>query len=145
LNTHRRPTVATLRRIGKSKGDDFRFLFAVETFSTRRFIPFFSVEGDVETFGDQSLSQIFDALSRAEKRIGDVLVLPIRPVGIRLEQNVGTPHFRIRTFQVFGDGKTRFPLFTGQTNNVNFLQGKTSLLVKSAIIAGCANLIYTNF
>jgi len=97
---------------------------------------FFSVERDVETFGDQFRPNVFDALPRTEKSVGDVLVFPVRPVGVGLEQDVGTPDFRIRSLQFFDDGETRFPLFVGQANNVNFFHGKTSLLVKTAIIAG---------
>jgi len=60
-----RPTVSTIGRIAESQGDDIGFLFAIKEFRSWWCRAFLAVQGDVEPFGDESLSYVFDALACA--------------------------------------------------------------------------------
>jgi hypothetical protein len=90
-------------------------------------LTFLAVQGDVETFGHEPFPQVLDALPRTKKRVGDLLVFPIRSVDIGFEQNVGSPDFRGRSLQFFDDGEARLTLFVAQSNNVNLLHDETSV------------------
>ena len=52
--------------------------------------------------------EIFDALSRAEKCIGDILVFPVGTGGIGLEQDVGSSDFLRSAFEFVDDIETGF-------------------------------------
>jgi len=61
-----------------------RLILAVKTFKRGGHFSFFTIECDVKTFGHESFSDIFEALSCAEKGVGDVLVFPVGPLASAL-------------------------------------------------------------
>ena len=86
----------------------------------------FTMQGDIEAFGDESLTHVFDALTRAVVRIGDVLVCPVRTGHIGLEKNVGSTNFLRRALEFFDDIKTMVAFDVAQADNINLLHGITT-------------------
>ena len=78
------------RRLAQSHGDQLRFRLAIQFARRGRFSTFLAVESQLKAFGDESFTEALDRLHTTIECLGDLGVSPARPVGIRLEQNLGT-------------------------------------------------------
>jgi hypothetical protein len=65
---------------------------------------------------NQSLPKPFNGSRPARERFGDSVVDPIRPVGIRLQENLGTPNFLASSFQLL-DNTAKFVAVNRTTYN----------------------------
>ena len=79
----------------------------------------FSLQCDRKAFGNESFTQVLDALSSAEKRIGDLLVFPVRTLGIGFEEDVVSPDFLRSAFEFFDDIEAGLSFVGGQSDKVN--------------------------
>jgi hypothetical protein len=113
----------SLGRLVEAQGDDLRFLFSIEQLFAGRFNAFFAVQGDFESFGDESLTDVLDGLGTARKGLGDPCVGPPGTIGVGLEQNVSPSHFLKRALLLANQFFERASLLIGQSNNVLLLHG----------------------
>jgi hypothetical protein len=49
------------------------------------------------------LANVFDRLATTGKRLGDPPIRPIRTIGVRFQQDLGTLHFLARPFEFLRD------------------------------------------
>jgi hypothetical protein len=50
------------------------------------------MQRNLETFGHETLANVFNGLCATVERVGDLGIGPGRAIRIRLEQHVGPPH-----------------------------------------------------
>lgn len=84
---------------------------------------FDSVEGLFKTLLDQPLSDLLDRSCPTRERLGNSLVGPVRPVGVSLQQNLGTPNLLAGSLQLLDDDLQFRPLLVRQSHHVHFLHG----------------------
>jgi hypothetical protein len=81
------------------------------------------VERRFKTALNQPLSnQLYRSGSTGE-RLGDPLVGPLRPIGIGLQQNLGTPNFWARPLQLLDNASKLIALLIRQSHDINLLHG----------------------
>jgi hypothetical protein len=84
---------------------------------------FNAVKRLVKTLLDEPLSKPFDGSRATQERLGDSFVRPIRPVGVSLEQNLGTSNFLTGAFELLDDTVKLISFLIRQSHDVQLPHG----------------------
>jgi hypothetical protein len=97
---------------------------------------FNAVKRLVKTLLGESLSKPFDGSRATQERLGDSLVRPIRPVGVRLEQNLGASNFLTGAFELLDDAVKLISFLIRQSHDVQLPHGTPPCATKNCRFDG---------
>jgi len=95
--------VIAFGRWTKSPYDDSGFLVSRQQFLHERLLALNAVEGFVKSLLDEPLSTSFHGSCSTGVCLGDPLVRPTRPLGVRLQQNPSTSNLWTRPLEFLDD------------------------------------------
>ena len=122
----------TFGRWSETRCDDLDFLISIEKLFGWWMRTLGSVERLFKTTLDKTLSHVLNRLDTARKRLGYLLVRPVRPVSVRLEQDLGPTYFLAGPLKLLGHHAQFVSLLTRKADDVSFLHG--NLLVPDSVV-----------
>jgi len=85
------------------------------------------MQRDLETFGHETLANVFDSLRATVECVGDLRIGPVWAIRIRLEQYVGSQHLLRRYPSLLDQTVQHLSLSIREPNNIFLWHGPTLL------------------